>query len=125
MRELDETDCQELLSVANKKIKVISQLLDRLIPEDDSHTVIHEKKPNEVEAIPGNMMTYKVPVKGCISPAKFYFSYGNQLPEKKGVKPATRLQVHQDLQVFVSLEEKEPNVHNCTWSYISPDNFLV
>jgi len=38
-------------------------LLDRLIPEDDSHTMLHEKKINELEVIEETLMTYKIPCK--------------------------------------------------------------
>lgn len=41
-----------MLKTANVQIKVMNQLLDRLIPSDDSHTVITEGKNYSIEVIP-------------------------------------------------------------------------
>ena len=41
-----------MLKTANVQIKVMNQLLDRLIPSDDSHTVINEGKNYSIEVIP-------------------------------------------------------------------------
>jgi hypothetical protein len=53
-----------MLGLAQKKIKVLNQLLDRIIPENDSHTMLHANKLNELEVIEETLMTYKIPVKG-------------------------------------------------------------
>lgn len=51
-RELENVDCKEMLTKANVQIKVMHQLLDRLIPSDDSHTVINCGKNYSIEVIP-------------------------------------------------------------------------
>ena len=55
----------------------MNQLLDRLIPSDDSHTVITEKKTYSIEVIEQNLMTFRVPSKNCNSPAKFSITFND------------------------------------------------
>jgi len=50
-KELEDVNCAEMLKTANVQIKVMNQLLDRLIPSDDSHTVITEGKNYSIEVI--------------------------------------------------------------------------
>lgn len=51
-KELQEVDCADMLSTANVQIKVLNQILDRLIPEDDQHSVLKEGKLYNIEACP-------------------------------------------------------------------------
>ena len=51
--------------------------MDRLIPSDDSHTVITEKKSYSIEVIEQNLMTFRVPSKNCNSPAKFIITFND------------------------------------------------
>ena len=53
------------------------QILDRVIPSDDSHTIISEKQSCSIEVIPKNLMTFRVPAKNACSPAKFIVKYNN------------------------------------------------
>lgn len=71
---LDRVNCSEMLKKANLEIKVINQILDRLLPSDDKHTVITEERPQEIEVIPDNLMTYRVPCKDMISPCRFFIT---------------------------------------------------
>ena len=61
----------------------MKQQLDRLIPTDDSHTVLIENKEMSIEVIPNNLMTFRIPSKGLKSPAKFIvkFSYNQSQTE--------------------------------------------
>ena len=77
MKDLEEFDCAEMLKTAGVKIKVMNQLLDRLIPSDDSHTVIVENKAYGIEVIPGNLMTFRVPVKNACPPMRFNITYND------------------------------------------------
>lgn len=52
-------------------------MLDRLIPSDDSHTVITEGKSYSIEVIKANQLTFRVPCKGAHSPAKFIINYND------------------------------------------------
>lgn len=51
MQELDRHDCAGLFEIAKKRIKVLNQRLDRLIPENDQHQVLHEKRIYDLEII--------------------------------------------------------------------------
>ena len=97
MKELEEIDCAEMLKSAGVKIKVMNQLLDRLIPSDDSHTVIVENKTYGIEVIPGNLMTFRVPVKNAYPPMRFTITYNDS--DKNGVK--TKGRANRNLKVFV------------------------
>ena len=77
LKLLDKVDCAGMIKKANNEIKVLNQILDRLVPFDDSHTVITEGRKLDIEVIPGNLLTYKVPVKGPVSPIKFIITYNN------------------------------------------------
>ena len=57
------------------------QILDRVIPSDDSHTIITEKQVCSIEVIPKNLMTFRVPSKNACSPAKFIITYNNSADE--------------------------------------------
>ena len=86
-KDQKDVDCQQELTSVQKKIKVINQLLDRLIPESDEHTVLTEKKVYDLEVIEQTLMSYKIPCKNCLSPAKFVLAYekakkGKQSKEK-------------------------------------------
>ena len=76
-KELEQFDCASILKQTNVHIKVMNQMLDRLIPSDDSHTVITEGKSYSIEVIPSNLMTFRVPCKGAQSPARFFVSFDN------------------------------------------------
>jgi len=51
IQELDNYDCASLFEIAKKRIKVLNQRLDRLIPENDIHTVLQEKRTYDIEII--------------------------------------------------------------------------
>lgn len=138
-KELEEVDCADMLKTANVQIKVMNQLLDRLIPSDDSHTVINENKNYGIEVIPQNLMTFRVPSKNLHSPAKFTITFNdsdsataasssnsaaNNLSKgrpKLGIKRAggglsqeiSAALSNQDLRIYVSQEEKEPREGKC------------
>ena len=120
MKELEVIDAGEMLKNAGVKIKVMNQLLDRLIPADDSHTVIVENKNYNIEVIPGNLMTFRVPVKNAFPPMRFNITYNDFKNSKsKGNRS------NKSLKVFVDQEEKEPKEGRCKDTYIAPDKFLV
>ena len=127
MRELEEYDCMDMLKTAGVKIKVMNQLLDRLIPSDDSHTVIVENKTYSIEVIPGNLMTFRVPVKNAHPPMRFFITYNNNLSKsaREGSQQASRRPLNQQLKVYVDLEEKEPRENRCRQSFVSPEVFYV
>lgn len=76
-------DCADMLKTANVQIKVMNQLLDRLIPSDDSHTVINEGRNYSIEVIPQNLMTFRVPSKNANSPAKFIITFNDATNQNK------------------------------------------
>ena len=93
----------------------MNQLLDRLIPSDDSHTVINQGRLYSIEVIENNLMTFRVPCKQANSPAKFMVSFNDHQPEvtdEEGkVVPNTpivkkkkrnRAYIPKDLRIFVS-----------------------
>lgn len=97
MKELEDVDCAGMLKTAGVKIKVMNQLLDRLIPSDDSHTVITENKTYGIEVIPGNLMTFRVPVKNAYPPMRFNITYNDS---EKNAKAKGGRQ-NKSLKVFV------------------------
>ena len=115
MKDLETFDCAEMLKTAGVKIKVMNQLLDRLIPSDDSHTVIVENKTYSIEVIPGNLMTFRVPVKNACPPMRFNISYNDSESKREGAKSSARRTgpVNKVLKVFVDQEEKEPKENRC------------
>ena len=121
MKELEDFDCGEMLKNTGVKIKVMNQLLDRLIPSDDSHTVIVENKTYGIEVIPGNLMTFRVPVKNAFPPMRFYITYNDS---DKNLK-AKGGRSNKNLKVFVDQEEKEPKEGRCKDTYYAPDKFFV
>ena len=66
----------------------MKQLLDRLIPFDDDHMVIREKKIQSIEVIENNLMTFRVPCKQACSPVKFTVTFN----ELKQLSPDTNEQ---------------------------------
>lgn len=92
-----------MLKTANVQIKVMNQLLDRLIPSDDSHTVITEAKNYSIEVIEQNLMTFRVPAKGCNSPAKFIINY-NDVSGGKNPSAQTKQGslINKDLRIYIS-----------------------
>ena len=122
----------DLLKGVNVQAKVLNQLLDRLIPSDDSHTVITEGHAYSIEVIPQNLMTYRIPAKGCNSPAKFNItfndSHGQQVGAIDDLHAAAQKKttvVSKDLRIYVSLDEKEPKEGNCDQSFFSENSFFV
>lgn len=67
----------------------MNQLLDRLIPSDDSHTVITEGKNYSIEVMPSNLMTFRVPCKNANSPAKFIITFDTS-NTRNGAGPADK-----------------------------------
>ena len=124
----------------------MKQLLDRLIPSDDSHTVITENKLYGIEVIECNLMTFRVPCKSANSPAKFMVSFNDAIREdtpkaannagdeltavNKSAISRTSRKVkekygNKDLKIYVSQEEKEPKEDRCDASYYSENVFFV
>lgn len=132
-KELEEINCADMLKTANVQIKVMNQLLDRLIPSDDSHTVITEGKNYSIEVIPQNLMSFRVPCKNANSPAKFRITFddtANDTETGEEVKTSHAIMsrghpakqnkdslVNKDLRIFISQEEKEPREEHCDRSY--------
>ena len=77
MRELESVDTADMLKTASSQIKVMRQILDRVIPADDSHTILSENILRSIEVIPKNLMTFRVPSKNACSPAKFIIKYND------------------------------------------------
>lgn len=48
----------------------MSQVLDRIIPTDDKHSVITESEPFCVELIPETLMNFRIPCKNKPSPLR-------------------------------------------------------
>ena len=88
----------------------MATILKRLIPENDSHTILHEFKPNKVQVIPEYLMNFKVLCRGRASPLKVTIHY----PE---FKP--------DLTCYTSLEHTVPNSKNCKDAFVVPRVFHV
>ena len=78
MKEVEKADLQYMLKDAGVQLKIMKQQLDRLIPSDDSHTVLIEGKVNSIEVIPSNLMTFRIPSKGSKSPARFVVQFSHQ-----------------------------------------------
>ena len=97
-----------MLKTANVQIKVMNQLLDRLIPSDDNHTKIEEKKNYSIEVMPQNLMTFRVPAKNCNSPAKFTITFNGDADKKAaqeeyGVKSTkSKSAISKDLRIYIS-----------------------
>ena len=118
-------------------------MLDRLIPSDDSHTVITEGKSYSIEVIPSNLMTFRVPCKGCQSPARFFVSFDNQgtvapaQVEEENAAGATEstikkrevtqqaAMINKDLRIYVSQEEKEPRDGHCEKSFYGDEKNMT
>lgn len=114
----------------------MNQLLDRLIPSDDSHTVIVENKTYSIEVIPQNLMTFRVPSKNANSPAKFIITFndsgnaaGGSAHDDVGTGGSGRHLIvggtNKDLRIYVSQEDKEPKEGRCDASYFSENVFFV
>ena len=83
-KELVEEDCTALLQINNQNIKQMNQILDRLIPSDDSHTVIVENRLYSIEVIEESLMTFRVPCRNANSPAKFIVSFADNRSDIAG-----------------------------------------
>jgi hypothetical protein len=78
-------------------------VLNRLIPQDESHSTIAEHKPQTIFVIPGNMTTYRIPIRKMPAPARITISYLDG--RIRGITP--------DLKVWVSLSEPIPQDQKC------------
>ena len=129
-----------MLKTANVQLKVMNQILDRLIPSDDSHTVIAEGETYSIEVIPENLMTFRVPSKDAPSPARLSvrFNYANEAEGSTGqgdfgaaangssqVKKRSIAAAGKDLRIYVSQDEKEPREGRCDATYLSEGTFFV
>ena len=83
--------------------------------------MIVENKTYSIEVIPGNLMTFRVPVKNAYPPMRFTITYNDS--DKNGVK--TKGRTNRSLKVFVDQEEKEPKDGRCKETYYAPDKFFV
>ena len=111
------------------------QILDRVIPSDDSHTIISEKQVCSIEVIPKNLMTFRVPSKNACSPAKFIIKYNNStddydgkianLGAKQRKLKQELAQNKNDLRIYVSQEDKIPNQGLCDAQYFMDCTFFV
>jgi len=68
--KLDKINCGKMLKTTNREIKTLNQILDRLVPSDDKHTIIIPGRRKDIEVIPDNLMTYKASIRGERTPAK-------------------------------------------------------
>ena len=68
----------------------MNEILKRLLPEDDRHTIINQ--PTKIEVIPDCLMTFKIPCFLKSTPCKLFFTYLNQASSY-------------DLMVYISKEE--------------------
>ena len=85
-------------------------ILKRLIPEDDKHTIIENK--TRVEVIPDCLMTFKVPCYKKLSPCKILFRYLSR-------------SITQDLDVFISLEDVQPDENKNDMKATMPQTMTV
>ena len=58
-------------------------MLDRIIPANDKHTVINEKRLYEIEVMADNLMTYRIPMKHAIPPMRIYIDYHDEIGSKR------------------------------------------
>ena len=79
-------------------MKVIKQMLDRLIPTDDKHTVLLEQNTYDIEVLPGSLMTYRIPVKHAIPPVYVFIRYNDQ---EEGFRSRRTRIIPRDLKVYV------------------------
>lgn len=49
------------LEEADTKIKIMSAILKRTLPENDDHKLINEFKANRIQVIPEYLMNFKIP----------------------------------------------------------------
>ena len=68
--------CREILTQTGKEIQQMNEILKRLLPEDDRHTIINQ--PTKIEVIPDCLMTFKIPCFLKSTPCKLFFTYLNQ-----------------------------------------------
>lgn len=69
-----------------------------------------------IELIPDNLMTFRVPVKGMLSPCKFHIVLKEEDKNKKKLT---------DFKVFISAEEKIPREGNCEHTFEGKTLFFV
>ena len=58
LQSVNTDDFAGHLAKAGTQIKVMNQILNRLVPSDDSHTFILERQYTEIEVIQGNLITF-------------------------------------------------------------------
>ena len=88
-KELEKVNLQDLLMKNGVQIKIMKQQLDRLIPSDDSHTVLMQGKETSIEVIPNTLMTFRMPCRGAKSPARVVVKFNMQqqnLAEKQNLE---------------------------------------
>jgi hypothetical protein len=120
---------------AATQIKIMKQILDRLIPSDDNHTVLQEGRINSIEVIPTNdeeqTMTFRLPCRNKVSPAKFVVTFTDipaVRPDESTLdahKKRDKLVAAKDLRMFVSQDEKEPKQDRCDAIHEKEKTFYV
>lgn len=106
----EDADCKSKFTYAEKQIKVLSQRLDRIIPENSDQTVLYPKKHYELEVLENTLMTYRVLVKDMDSPARF--TIGFDKTKETVDKPRLRM--------FTSFDDKEPHADKCLETFYFP-----
>lgn len=97
-KSVDANDCAKELSQTGMQIKIMSQVLDRLVASDDKHVTITQHQTSRIELIPETLMTFKVPCKGQYTPCRITI---------------TSLGMDKTFKTFVSCTEKSPDKTNC------------
>ena len=110
VQKLNTKDCQSQLKATAKQIQQLTVILQRLIPEDDRHTILSHTQL--VEVFPDTLITYKIPALSQLSPCKINFKYLNSIGAS-------------DLRVFISCEDPNPTAKKCEQSQLGPKTITV
>ncbi|CDW87083.1 UNKNOWN [Stylonychia lemnae] len=103
-KNIENINCKELIQKANRDIKNLNYQIQRIVAtEENNHTVVQNKRSQDLEIIEQSLMYFKVPSKGFSSPVKIYVEI-KETELTRGKK--------QDLKMYVSLNSKEPNDHD-------------
>lgn len=109
-----KVDTASTLTQAKRDIKVLNYQLTQIVTTaNDRKNTIIPHNTMDIEVMEDTLMTFKVPSRNQYCPLRVQITYND----------AKTSPAFNDLKVFVSLDTREPNEHDCYRSYLNVTSY--